>query len=351
MTCPYAPRSFRHFFLVLLDAALITIPMARLTAYPLPLMEHSDSTHSTAYPTSSSSPPPLRTVILYPSMLTFGGYPRVTLTGDISITYRSPSTWTLTAIGAAYAGTLIAVHLIQHNAWWKVPGPFQVVEDWNYALQVDKAGHIYGGYLMSYLGGEFLLAAGMDIRAAATWGALLGLLYQTYVEVEDGFSRDWGFSPTDAAANFIGAYWYLAQHYCRPLQAFQPRWQYIPARWTGDLPRRHSGTFIDDYNSSTFWLAIDVYQLLPAEWQRYYPPWLMVALGYGVRNVDTELPKTRRMMLGIDYNLRLLLPDGPPIWKWLRQSLALLKLPAPAIELGPHPPRLFLLYPFRPRLR
>lgn len=279
-------------------------------------------------------------------MFSFGGHPRVTLDGTPVTARRPASWWKLTALGAAYAGALTTVHIIQRNAWWKVPGPFHVVEDWNYALQVDKAGHIYGGYLMAYLCGEFLLAAGVDVPTAVRWGALLGLLYQTYVELEDGFSRDWGFSPSDAIANFLGVYWYTAQHYWKPLQALQPRWQYIPARWSGDLPRRHGGTFIDDYNSSTFWLALDLFALLPEHWRRFYPSWLMLAIGYGVRNVDTEFPKQRRIMLGLDYNLYRLLPEGPPLWNWLRQTLLLFKLPAPALEFGPHPPRFYFLYPF-----
>ncbi len=314
-----------------------------------------DSAGSVAIPVTEpaavteKAPPPFSRVPS-PSMRCFGGLPRVTLTGKPPGEARQLSYEKLAVLGTVYTGALVALHFIQHNAWWKVPGPFQVIEDWRYALQVDKAGHVYGAYLMSYLCGEFLLAAGVELREAIRWGALLGLLYQTYVEIEDGFSRDWGFSPSDEIANFIGSYWYLAQHFWQPLQAFQLRWQYIPARWSGDLPRKHGGTFIDDYNSSTFWLAIDVKQFLPPTWRRYYPDWLMLAIGYGARNVDTDLPKSRRIMLGLDYDVRALLPEGPPLWNWLRQSLILFKLPAPAVELGPHPPRFFLLYPFQLRL-
>ncbi len=287
---------------------------------------------------------------LYPAMLTFGGYPRTTFDGRSLETPRSPQAWEIAAIGATYGGALLTLHLIQQHAWWKVRAPFQVVEDWSYALQVDKAGHFYGGYLMSYLCSEALLGIGLDIPTAVRTGALLGLLYQTYVEIEDGFSRDWGFSPTDAIFNFLGVYWYAAQHYWQPFQALHPRWQYIPAHWAGDLPRKHGGSFIDDYNSSSFWLSIDVHRLLPQSWKPYYPAWLMLSIGYGVRNVDTDLPKERRIMLGLDYNLRLLLPEGPPLWNWFRQSLLLLKLPSPAVEFGPHPPRFRLLYPLRLRL-
>ncbi len=283
-------------------------------------------------------------------MLTFGGYPRAPLDGSPPQRPRTPQLWKVAVIGAAYGGALVTLHYIQKNAWWKVYAPFHVVEDWDYALQVDKAGHFYGGYLMSYLCSEALLSAGIDLPTAVHAGALLGLLYQTYVEVEDGFSRDWGFSPTDALFNFLGVYWYVAQHYWQPLQAFQPRWQYIPARWAGDLPREHGGSFIDDYNSSSFWLSIALHRLLPESWRRYYPEWLMISIGYGARNIDTRLPKERRIMLGLDYNLRALLPDGPPLWNWLRQGLLLLKLPSPAVEFGPHPPRFRLLYPLRLQL-
>lgn len=307
-----------------------------LTLWAIPPGAHSDSSS--------------RSVPLPPALLTFGGYPRTALDGNPPQFPREPQVWKVALIGTTYGGALVALHFIQQNAWWKVRASFQVVEDWHYALQVDKAGHFYGGYLMSYLCSEALLGAGVDLRTAFQLGTVLGLLYQTYVEVEDGFSRDWGFSPTDALFNFLGVYWYAAQHSWQPLQALQPRWQYIPARWAGDLPRQHGGSFIDDYNSSSFWLSLDVYQLLPESWRRFFPAWLMISIGYGARNVDTPFPKERRIMLGLDYNLRVLLPDGPPLWNWLRQSLLLLKLPAPAVEFGPHPPRFRLLYPFQLQL-
>jgi hypothetical protein len=288
--------------------------------------------------------------LLPKGMFTVAGRPRATLDGAPITAPREPRPWLLLGIGGGYAAALTTLHIIQRNAWWKEPGPFQVVEDWHFALQVDKAGHLWGGYAMSYLSGELLLAAGVSPKNATLMGSLIGLLYQTYVELEDGFSRDWGFSPSDEIANFLGAYWYLAQHYWQPLQAFQLRWQYVPARWTGERPRTHGGTFIDDYNSSSFWLSIDLWQLLPQRWRDAYPEWLMLSIGYGVRNIETGLPPERRYMLGLDYNLAALLPEGAPLWNWLRQSLMLFKLPAPAVEFGPHPPRFHLLYPFRIRL-
>jgi len=39
----------------------------------------------------------------------------------------------------------------------------------------------------------------------------LGFAYSSYVEILDGFAKEWGFSPTDELFNFFGAGFFLAQ--------------------------------------------------------------------------------------------------------------------------------------------
>jgi hypothetical protein len=176
---------------------------------------------------------------------------------------------------------------------------------------------------------------------------MMGLLYQTYVEVEDGHSRNWGFSPSDEYANIFGSGFFLAQHYLPFLQNFLPRWQYVPARWSGAASRSNGGTFIDDYNSSTFWYAVNVRNLLPGEFRRFWPRWLMLGAGYGVRGIDVPGQQpVRYAMIALDYDMLELLPEGPGVWNWVRQTLNHIKFPSPAQEFGPTT-RFYLMYPFR----
>ena len=89
--------------------------------------------------------------------------------------------------------------------------------------------------------------------------------------------------------------------------------------------------------------------------KKYWIPWLEIAVGYGADAIDTNRDPNgspdqfsqRRYVIGLDYNLVKLLPDGGWFWNWARQSLNFLKLPAPAIEFSSSGTSFKLLYPFR----
>ena len=58
----------------------------------------------------------------------------------------------------------------------------------------------------------------------------MGALFELYVEFEDGFARDWGFSPGDAYADVVGAAWPVVQHYVPAAAHFQPKFSYYPSK-------------------------------------------------------------------------------------------------------------------------
>ncbi len=286
----------------------------------------------------------------------YAGDMRYTLNGKPARRITSIDPLTASIVGAFYAGAVVGLHINQRNAWWSGErGPLHAQEDWTSALQVDKVGHAFGGYYMSYMIGEFLMGTGFSWETATQLGAGLGFLYQFYVEIEDGYSKAWGFSPSDIYANTAGAMFFLAQHYVPFLQYFTPKWQYTPSQWLGKPQIVRPSTFIDDYNSTTVWLSADVYNLLPKEAQAYWPKWLGIAVGYGGDAIDAnpdpngppDALSRRRVIVGLDINIVRLLPDGGWFWNWLRQSLNMaVKLPAPAIEFSSTGTRGYLLYPF-----
>ncbi len=293
---------------------------------------------------------------LSPDKFTYAGERRYTLDGLLPNTHTEIRPTSAAVLGGIYLGTLTWLHFHQANAWWsKDRGKFHFEEDWVYALQVDKAGHFYGGYLISYLMSEGLLASGFSWDDASIWGTALGIAYQTYVETEDGFATSWGFSPSDWYADAAGSLFFLAQHYVPALQNITPKWQYIPSEWTGKpVLSSRPRTFIDDYNSSTFWWSVNVYNILPDNMKKYWVPWLDLSLGYGADAIDAagsggppDQLATRRYMVGLDYNLVKILPSGGWFWNWFRQSLNYIKLPSPAIEFKNNVTRFYLMYPFR----
>ncbi|MBS1910453.1 MAG: DUF2279 domain-containing protein [Bacteroidetes bacterium] len=276
-----------------------------------------------------------------PEEFTRGGIRRATLYGDLPLARTHIDPLRASIVGAVYTGVLVGLHMNMEKAWWRQGAGFHWKNDWDDVLQVDKAGHAISGYLMSYGLSEGMMGAGIARETAMVLGSGLGLLYQTYIELEDGYSENWGFSPSDMAANTFGVSLFLAQHYIPDLQIVTPKYQYVPAAWL-DVPHL-SSTWIDDYNSSTFWLSADVHSMLPAGLRTHWPAWLALSFGYGVRIGDAE--RSRRFIVALDYDLVQLLPDGGHVWNWFRQTLNYIKLPAPAVEFSSGRVRWYLAFP------
>lgn len=268
-----------------------------------------------------------------------------------------------------FAGTYAVVFYLQHigqtQTIWKNRGKFHIAEDNDYALFTDKAGHFYGSFLTSYALTHSLLECGFNYDWAIAIGTFLGLGYSTYVEILDGFAVEWGFSPSDFYSDLAGGLFFLGYSYIPFIQNFTPKFMYFPPRWFNSHSRVPSTMFIDDYSAHTLWLSFNVYNVLPEGLKKYWPRWLEISFGYAARNlcggtnsrcdpsVSEPVSKNawgnRKYIIALDYDLVKLLPDGPPFWNWLKQSLNFFKLPSPAIEFG-SPTRFYLLYPFPLRI-
>ncbi|PKL79019.1 MAG: hypothetical protein CVV25_09565 [Ignavibacteriae bacterium HGW-Ignavibacteriae-4] len=192
-------------------------------------------------------------------------------------------------------------------------------------------------------------------------GATIGLSYQTYIEILDGYGSNFGFSPSDFYADVFGAGFFLAQHYVPFLQNFTPKFMYIPADAHGEMKRRPHFAFIDDYSSHTMWMSVNVHNLLGEDYNQYWPKWLQLSFGYAVRNLcDPNDPNfdcsdsyavngivhgDRKFIVALDYNLAELIPEMGEPFDWFIQSLNYVKLPSPAIEFGEQT-KFMLVYPF-----
>lgn len=297
----------------------------------------------------------------------WASYDRVTIDGSTPNreSHIRPLAFGITS--TFYLGTVVALHIYQSNAWWsKDRRSFHFVEDWPENLQNDKFGHFYAAYMHAYGMREVLLVNGLSDEAAHNWAAVLGGLYSLYVEVEDGFASQWGFSPTDAYADLGGAALFFSQRYVPFLQNFHIKWNYWPSKFlgSGSIPGQQR-TVMDDYQGQSYWWAVDVWNLLPSSAQAWYPKWLQFSIGYTARKYGTylgppppdapnpsapeytDLADTREIYIGLDYSLPNLIPKTNIAFiDWLVQSMDNFHLPAPALRISPSV-KGFILYPIR----
>ena len=245
----------------------------------------------------------------------------------------------LAIVGGTLLASMVVIHVYQQNGWWKDNrAPFHFQEDLNYGLWVDKVGHFYGGYVMGYTIQKCVQWANVPERNAVWIGAAGGLLFQTYVEVEDGFST-WGFDRVDFAADVGGAAWLVGRHYVPILQNFDLKVSYHSSPLLGTTGgsgfRGQQHLIIDDYEGQTFWMSVKIHNLLPESMKSVWPDFLCLALGYGARDIATTNPY-RVFFLGPDLDMTKVIPPKTSFLKTLGEVLNFIHMPLPAVQFSPH---------------
>lgn len=237
-------------------------------------------------------------------------------------------------VAGATAGAFIVGHGILNDLWWKgerVPFHINTDTDYRYALNADKLGHATFAYMAATTYADLWRWCGMDSSTALWSGFGVAMAYQTYIEVRDGFSRNYGFSWGDIAGNTIGAALPVVKHHVPALRALDLQVSFWPSQAFRDGAYN---AIIDDYTSTTHWLAMNVHDVAPRGWQRWIPPWLGLAVGHSVRNINGNGSGERVLVLSLDWQLHRIpgLPD------WLRDVARVLHcyhLPAPAVQVLP----------------
>ena len=268
--------------------------------------------------------PPL---LLLVSLLRSGGHARAQDTSDVKPVR-------LAIVSGITLGTIIPVHIYQQNAWWQGPrAPFRFENDWVYALNVDKLGHMYAGYLLSRVFRYSLEWSGFSEHTSTFYGSVLGLSYQMYVEVEDGFHRVYGFSPGDAFFNMVGAAIPLAQWTFPLLRNFTLKYSYWPSPgYRNELKAGQGKAFLDDYQGTTVYLAVDPHFMLGSRLRDALPPWLGLAFGVGARDLNESGGGRRQATIALDYNFSRI-ETGSDFLHAFFTLVDFYHLPAPGIRL------------------
>ncbi len=249
----------------------------------------------------------------------------------------------LAGVGVVTTAAVIAINHYYQTTWWRGKRTkFKFVNDWKYALWIDKFGHMLGTDLIAHGFSSALEAANFETLPALWLGAAGGLAMQLYVEYQDGFGPQWGFSPGDAASDFLGAVYYVGQYYYPFLKNFQLRVSYFPSKKMLE-GKMKDHNISDDYEGQKLWLSVRVNNLLPPKFEKIWPDWLMLSFGYGVSELNGNGGGIKKFYLGFDFDAEEL-PLHGRVWNFVKNTLNYIHFPMPGIRISPNAAFLVFAY-------
>ncbi|MBM3276953.1 MAG: DUF2279 domain-containing protein [Candidatus Handelsmanbacteria bacterium] len=238
------------------------------------------------------------------------------------------------------------------------------IRDWSgdTYLNVDKGGHFMSGMFMAQTLTNAYAWGGLAGRLGALAGTLSSWALLLEIEMRDAYFDQWGFSIPDFTANTIGATVPLVRALWPASQAVRFQFGYWPSRLYLDRRQRQTEGrpftehLIDDYEGMTVWMAVSVDRFLRGRAEEVWPDFLGLALGYGAAglhgsNVKSKgrfkhykkLPDGRpELLVALDLDPRFL-PGDQRAWRYFKEQLRWLHLPAPALRIYPDW-RFYLLY-------
>jgi hypothetical protein len=266
-------------------------------------------------------------------------------------------------IGLMYAGTSI---------WWTAAwysqydrGRFQIFNDNQEWLQMDKAAHVFNAYFLSRWGRNLFNWSGVQHKHSVWIGMLAANMWQLSIELNDGFVPKWGFSWGDILANLSGSVIYGSQQYLWKEQRFNVKISAFPVKYPDELRERTDALYgtsfgelvLKDYNAMTFWLNASPGSFIKNPNSKF-PKWISISLGYGgtgmyggftnewCANRDLEygecpetdrisrndIPRLRQYYLSMDIDFSKI-PTRSPALKTFLEIINIVKVPFPALEL------------------
>lgn len=173
--------------------------------------------------------------------------------------------------------------------------------------------------------------SGIDEEQSLLYGGITALTYQSFTEIKDGFSKQWGFSWGDFSVNIFGSAYPFLQYKFPQLKNFNFKISFFPSERFKNGSNR---VIFDDYESTYHWLSISVAQYLPDAIKNYYPAWINFAIGHSVKGFDTN-SRHREIYLSLDLNTEEL-PGNSAIVKFIKKYLNFYHLPMPAVKVYPN---------------
>jgi uncharacterized protein YfiM (DUF2279 family) len=246
--------------------------------------------------------------------------------------------------GFAASATLFALNQLWYKEYPK--SDFHLLNDNGHWLQMDKAGHVFSSYHLGRAGAELLEWSGSSAKNQRIYGATLGFVFLSAVEVMDGFSAECGASYGDVIANASGTALYIGQDLLWNEQRIVPKFSFhqsiYPTARPSTLGKSWSEQILKDYNGQTYWLSANIASFLP---NSTVPKWLNLALGYGAEGMITgedqlvnsiffpETKRIRQFYLSFDVDLTRIETKNHFL-KTIFSVLNTVKIPAPTVEVN-----------------
>jgi hypothetical protein len=237
--------------------------------------------------------------------------------------------------------------LIGLNQLWYADYPksdFHFINDNSEWMQMDKLGHLYSSYHIGRFGAEALNWSGASQKSQLIYGAGLGFVFLTAVEVMDGFSEEWGASMGDVVANASGTALYVSQQLIWNEQRIIPKFSFHTTEYANFRPDLLGSSIpeqiLKDYNGQTYWFSANLHSFSK---KSKIPKWFNVALGYGAEGLVGEnddkntliFPikpeKYRQFYLSLDLDLTKINTKSHFL-KTIFSVLNTVKIPAPTLE-------------------
>ncbi len=247
------------------------------------------------------------------------------------------------SLAGAYGGSMLGLYHLWYDTYQK--SSFHLYNDNKEWLGMDKAGHVYSAYVAGKYSYEMLKWAGFDTKQAAIYGPLYGYLYQSTIEVFDGFSSEWGFSLGDVAANSLGTGLVMTQAICWGEQKISMKYSFHETPYANARPEVMGNNLAQhvfkDYNGQTYWVCANPKSFLAL---KRWPVWLNISLGYGATGmyggVSNQGPgydysstlRRRQWYIAPDINLEKLNVKR----RWIKVGLKVLnafKMPLPTLQI------------------
>ena len=241
-------------------------------------------------------------------------------------------------------GIVLSGALISLNELWYKNYPqrnFHLKNDYNQWKQMDKVGHFMTSYYGGKLGMDALNWAGVSKKNQLIYGAGIGFVFLSAVEILDGFSEEWGASTSDVIANAAGTGFLIGQELLWKEQRISVKYSFHQTNFAKQRPailgENYFQQTLKDYNGQTYWLSANIWSFNK---KSTIPKWLNIALGYGAEgmlygNTTTSTLNNpyRQFYLSLDVDLSKIKTNSEFL-KSVFSVVNFIKIPAPTLEIN-----------------
>jgi hypothetical protein len=249
---------------------------------------------------------------------------------------------------------VFSLALVGFNELWYKNYPksnFHFVNDNSSWLQMDKFGHAATSYYGGVNGIKLYKWAGLEYKKAVWVGGLTGLLFNSTIEILDGFSANWGASLGDVFANSMGSLIAISQELYWKEQKILLKYSYSKSGIADSNNELFGNTILQrslkDYNGQTYWLSVNINSFFEIE-NSSFPKWLNFALGYSGNGMISAQNKTgdnryRQFLFSLDVDLTRINTKNKFLKK-LTHVFSFVKIPFPTFEFSNNQLKLHSIY-------